>query len=357
MSELVQSNKSTDRIFVYDVIRFVAIAAVIMIHDSATFVIRFLPHDMRFLTGNIFDSLSHCAVPLFLMLSGVFMLDENRELPNKKLAYKIGKLIVLLIIWSTFYALIFHQKEFVYYLFYGHYHLWYLYVIIGLYLVTPVLRLFVKQENKKILYYLIILAVIFQFCPSFIDFCCHRTEYVSKFFDMFRIGIVSGYVAYYILGRLIVMDYDRIMKYKNVIYSLGLTAVITCIVGTEIYTTETVKAYNVFYAVGNIVLLLYSTAVFIFLTDIIKRCEHKISGFVKNAVTGISKLSFGIYLVHACILALLRVNVLKGIFSVTMNNTNVFLYIFIVYLLTFAISYLVVFIISKIKYLNQLVKI
>ena len=357
MSELVQNNKSEERIFVYDVIRFVAIAAVIMIHCSAAFVVYFHPHDIKFITGNIFDSVSRIGVPLFLMLSGVFMLDENKSLPYKKLAYKIGKLFVLLIFWSAVYAIIFHQKALIYYFFYGHVHLWYLYVIIGLYLVTPILRLFVKSENKNILYYFVILALIFQFLPDFISFCCHRTDYVSKFFDMFKVYSVCGYVAYYILGRLIVIDFDRIIKYKNLILCLGIMALIASFAGTEFYTTKAVQAYKVFYGNENILTLIYSVSSFVLLTNIIKNTEHKFSDSVKRAVTSVSKLSFGIYLIHIGLISCLQINILKNIFSITTKNTNAFLYIVITYLITFVLSYLIVFIMSKTRYIKQLVKI
>lgn len=357
MSELVQNNKSGERIFVYDALRFIAIAAVIMIHCSAAFVAYFYPHNIKFVTGNIFDSISRIGVPLFLMLSGVFMLDENRSLPYKKLAYKIGKLLLLLIFWAAVYAIIFHQKELIYYFFYGHVHLWYLYVIIGLYLVTPILRLFVKSENKAILYYFVVLALIFQFLPDFISFCCHRTNYVSKFFDMFKVYSVCGYVAYYILGRLIAIDFDRIIKYKNLILYLGIIAVIASFTGAELYTTKTAQTYRVFFEEKNILVFIYSISSFVLLTNIIKNNEHKFSGCLKQAITSVSKLSFGIYLVHMIILSCLQANILKDIFSITIKNTNAFLYIVITYLITFVLSYVVVFIMSKIKYINQLVKI
>lgn len=36
----------------------------------------------------------------------------------------------------------------------GHFHLWFIYIIIGLYLILPLLRLWVKDENKKYIEYL-----------------------------------------------------------------------------------------------------------------------------------------------------------------------------------------------------------
>lgn len=42
----------------------------------------------------------------------------------------------------------------------GHYHLWFVYLIIGLYLIVPLLRLWVNDTNKKYVEYFIILSII-----------------------------------------------------------------------------------------------------------------------------------------------------------------------------------------------------
>ena len=45
----------------------------------------------------------------------------------------------------------------------GHYHLWFVYLIIGLYLIVPLLRLWVNDTNKKYVEYFIILSIIFTY--------------------------------------------------------------------------------------------------------------------------------------------------------------------------------------------------
>ena len=66
-----------------DLLRVIAIAAVVMIHVSADYVI-YPCNTMDFTIGNIFDSISRLGVPLFLMVSGALILDENREFNCKK---------------------------------------------------------------------------------------------------------------------------------------------------------------------------------------------------------------------------------------------------------------------------------
>lgn len=73
----------TERKNYLDVLRVIAIAAVIMIHVSASFV-NFYNSSLDFALGNIFDSISRLAVPIFLMISGALMLNEEKEFNCKK---------------------------------------------------------------------------------------------------------------------------------------------------------------------------------------------------------------------------------------------------------------------------------
>lgn len=80
---------------------------------------------------------------------------------------------IFFIFWSVFYCII-HQvvtprcanepikiKRIINDLVVGNYHLWFMYLIVGLYLIVPLLRLWVKDENKKYVEYFIILSIVF----------------------------------------------------------------------------------------------------------------------------------------------------------------------------------------------------
>ena len=143
------NKKINARDFEFDCLRIIAILAVIMIHCSAPYVIDFPRDSFNFVIGNIFDSVARIGVPFFVIISGYFMLNENKELSILKIKSKILKLFMILGFWSLFYALVYHFKNFLNAFIYGHYHLWFLYMLIGLYLITPILRLFVKKEKPQ----------------------------------------------------------------------------------------------------------------------------------------------------------------------------------------------------------------
>ena len=52
------------------------------------------------------------------------------------------------------------------------YHLWYLYMLIGLYLLVPLYRIFTKNTTEKQFLYLLILFFIFGLCLPFAKKSC-----------------------------------------------------------------------------------------------------------------------------------------------------------------------------------------
>ena len=88
--------KLAQREIEFDILRILAILSVIMIHVSAPYVINYQPNSLQFTVGNILDSISRIGVPFFVLISGTFMLDENKELTINKIAYNINCLVCLL---------------------------------------------------------------------------------------------------------------------------------------------------------------------------------------------------------------------------------------------------------------------
>ena len=71
------------RILYLDVLRIFAALMVVMIHVSAQYVNNMSNNLTDFMIGNVFDSLSRVAVPIFAMISGAVMLDESKQYSTK----------------------------------------------------------------------------------------------------------------------------------------------------------------------------------------------------------------------------------------------------------------------------------
>ena len=101
---------SKKRILSYDVIRIVAIFAVVMVHVVSIYLRRAPVDSVEFITANVWGSLARIGVPMFVMLSGALLLNEERSYSYKTMGKQIGNMLFLLVFWSLFYAIV-HKKS------------------------------------------------------------------------------------------------------------------------------------------------------------------------------------------------------------------------------------------------------
>ncbi|MGW8289404.1 MAG: acyltransferase, partial [Candidatus Bathyarchaeia archaeon] len=146
-----------------DLIRTVAIVLVIVLHastETVTVADQMSPEGVTlWWTTNIYDSLARPAVPLFVMLSGALLLqpaklDEPLGVFFKK---RLNRIALPFLFWGIAY---FAWRAFVngetltansilQGVLTGPYnHFWFLYLLVGLYLLTPVLRVLVAHIRR-----------------------------------------------------------------------------------------------------------------------------------------------------------------------------------------------------------------
>ncbi len=207
------SATSSKRIPYLDVLRCIGCLAVIMIHVSSCYITSESTSDWLSI---IFDVISQFAVPLFVMISGALLLDERYSSPFQKIKGHCLNIIKFFLFWSTVYAIIFcnivpicqHHytswKTTLIFICQGWTHLWYCFMLFGLYLVTPLLRLWIKKENKKYIEYFLILAFVF---TSVLPEICSEFAYFSTYsyilenpLNNLGLDYLKGYVFYFILG-------------------------------------------------------------------------------------------------------------------------------------------------------------
>ncbi len=347
------------RVFYLDVLRAFACLLVVMIHVSSKFVVKDFG-SLNFWVGDILDSLSRIAVPLFVMISGSIFLDENYNFTKDKLFRHVKKMAVFFIFWSLFYSLYYylliplknhndiHIKKIILNAILGHYHLWFCYMIIGLYLIVPLLRLWIKKENIKEVKYFIILSLIFSmFLPSIIEFLSLLVpsfKNLNSVLGNLSIKYVGGYTAYFILGWYL-NNYE--IKHKKTTIVLGLLGIATSIFGTAFLS---IKFQEFNHTCNNLSAHIAFQAIMIFMlvknyfTDekVPKQSTEKLVGFV-------AKNSLGVYAVHVVILKYATTILTK------LDIHNALLYIPLAYIFTLTISLAISFIFSKIPILKKVV--
>lgn len=334
-----------------DIIRIVAVLAVVMIHASADFVTCYDIGSTEFMWGNILDSISRIGVPLFVMVSGSLMLDEEKSISIKRiLSHNIGNILFLLIFWSGFYSLWFsiafpqikgealNLRGALSAFINGHYHLWYLFMMIGLYLITPFLKEFVRKENKQLVAFFILIALATQFTVPVlreVAIVWDDADFIIQYIDNFQLGFFGGYTAYYLIGWYIV--HVGINK-KYMFYILGAFSLITTIIYVQLTQDESNGYSN-----QNIFILFYAVAVFILLNCI---PSMKVSERARRIITLFSKLTFGVYVIHPFYLKLLN--------PILVYNGRPFAYIFGVFLICSVLSFVSCLIGSKVPVIKKL---
>lgn len=350
--------KTIKRIFSYDIIRIIAALMVVMIHVTSHYVTNESLSSSEFFIANIFSAIARCAIPLFLMLSGALLLDEKKDFDIKKAISSSKTMFIILYIWSFIYTILFdviwplinnetiYLKEIINSFIFGHYHEWYLFMLIGLYLITPILKKIVNKENKELVKWFIVLSIIFRFVPVFLNFIINThlggNSLLSTYFEGFKLSFLNSYVTYYLLGWYLT-NIDLKKKNRLIIYILGIIGLLITIIGPILYS-DIDRSYSLFYSDGSIHILLYSIGLFVLIYYLFK---NKNSLKYEKTLFTLSKLTFGVYLIHLLVLEFPRKLI---------NINSIFLEIIIHFTITGLVSFLAVYIISKIPLIKKIVR-
>lgn len=349
--------KLTKRIYSFDFLRILAVCAVVMIHISADYIKAFDNSSAAFVWGNLFSCLSRFAVPVFLMISGALMLDEEKHLPPKRIMKATFSILMLIIAWSLIYTIGYNVirpiafneplsvSDILSTLFNGHYHMWYLYVLVGLYLITPLLRFFVKKENAGLignyLIFSVLICFVFSFLNEFITGHLGKEDILAGFLMNFDFKYMYEYLIYYVLGWYIAnVEFKKVTRI--IIYIGGIAGLLSTFVGTHFHYGN--ERGNYFVSNNSLNVFLYSLAIFVFVYYLFKNRNIVLSKFWLKT----SKLTFGVYIVHCIFLF-----VLKLICNVI---SSVLLQILTVFIGCIALSFVSVFIMSKLPLIKKLIR-
>ncbi|MBQ6069839.1 MAG: acyltransferase [Bacteroidales bacterium] len=282
----------TARNYTIDLLRIIACFAVVMAHVIGVPIMsqKALPGTFDYNLCLFLIGVRRWGVPIFLMITGFFMLDPAKESTLKKLYSKnILRILTALIFWSGVYALVLHKPF--YPLGSQETHFWYLGVIIGVYVAVPVLRLI--TANARLLRYFII-AWLCVMTYSFVG------RFVTLPFDMQDVIFVkfSGYcvLGYYIkyLSTRTASDCPNIVGIRRAIYWIGLLGLLVTAVGCVISQND--ECALLCYESPNMICC--SAAILLYGACHPLRLSERASALILNC----SECTFGIYLVHVLIL-------------------------------------------------------
>lgn len=250
-------------------------------------------------------------IPTFVMISGTLLLNDPRNESAmsfyKRRMYRIG---VPVVFWSALYLVIrvvvdkeemtvLRAAELVFRA-EPYYHLWYVWMIPALYLVTPPLRVFVKHSTSA--QRILLIAIIFLLAGAYSPI---NNLYLGNKRTIFTMFI--PYVAWYLTGYEIVRADPKKIPFKYLLIAVAICA-----------GYITLMAYPFIDRLGH------SKTIFDFLYDgfsppqvalgmgifwavyMIGQRAKPLKGVGKTAVEWMASTTLGIYMMHPLMLAFMR---------------------------------------------------
>ena len=288
-----------------DVARVCAMIGTIVIHIACInwYDVPIKPYP--FLVYNLYDCIFRYCVPVFLMISGYLFLNPEREITVRKLySRNIRRLLTAFFFWSFLYAVITSgfatqrtinaeiAKNFVHNLFYGHYHMWYLYVMLGMYLVTPALR--AVAANRKAMRYFLVISFLLSYVLPTLQII--PAVYLSaQFTNRIDIKMIAGYSFYYLMGYYIGSEeFDRKRAVKWYLAALaGFVITFASTAGMCLWEQYPDIRMHEYLTAG---VCLFSCGIFVFFKRRFENVDPQ-SRWMR-VVSYLSSISFGVYLAN-----------------------------------------------------------
>lgn len=339
MENIVKVESPKENKIVYlEYLRVFASFAVIMIHLSAQNWYSTNVNTREWMIFNAYDSIVSFAAPVFVMISGAVFLEKEKTIQTLFKKY-ILRIAVAFAFWSIIYAGFMGggKRELFINIFKGHYHMWFLPMIIGIYLLVPVLHKI--AEDEKMLKYFLFLSFLFAFLlPQLIQM---TTDFGNGIFldfmnivnynlNFMSVKMVLGYTGYFLTGYYL-NKYVLSRPIRIIIYCLGLIGAFTTIILDSFLAIKTQGPVGTYCGNHSVNILFECLAVFVWF-------KYHITGksVLRKPILKISKFCFGAYLLHPLLIEQLNIHFgintfsLPAIISVPILTLGIFLMSFLI---------------------------
>ncbi|MFT8470906.1 acyltransferase [Oenococcus sp.] len=318
-----------------DVLNILAIFMVLMLHTSQA-IFHTNAADPLFKQVRMFQALAIPAVFIFFMISGAMLIDYRSRMTTREFFKKRAlRVVVPLILWSVLWygydirftaypGPISHPDPSIsdFFLSFASTNIntlfWFFYVILTLYLVTPLLSALVSLKERG---YLFVLVCIYVVTNCFIFYPLEILK-ISINNNMVNFPLVTfSYLGYFIAGYLIHTDYFS-QKQENLIIGIGVIMFVIQVsfvslgIGTNLDMNNSTGPIVFFYSAG--------------LFTLVKRLMISVKVTVSAAkiLKTLASTSLGIYIIHPFFIKLF-----DKLLSITdLSLIHVYLFPFMVYL-------------------------
>ncbi|RIJ41607.1 acyltransferase [Pontibacter oryzae] len=333
--EPAPGNAVAEDVASYNLIRLFATLSVIVVHVATPTVGQYDPStELNWWVGNFYQSVFRSGIPLFLMLTGALLLPRAEGFVFIK--NRVIRVLLPFCFWVFVYLLAKNYirdlslEDYFIALYEGNsYHFWYVYLILSIYFLMPLLRLvlqWLKPTLVQVLAFTCIISLSLKLLPD----------------DNTNIRYLLNYAIYlaYIVFGYYAAKFEDVQWLNNC--QIGMLLIFLGF-GITFFGSYYVSASS-----GHHSDLLYqSSMVHIFLKGlgvwiILKRMVKYIPDRWLKHLKAMSKLSFGVFLIHPLVIDHILIvrlgishNLLHPAFGIFLTSTMCFVFSFvIIYLLS-----------------------
>lgn len=316
-----------------DIIRIWACVMIVLMHS---------PMPGLDTSGLVLCGISYLTAPgigLFFMVSGALLLRGNSGniFETKSFLQKrFSKILIPVVFWSIVgwgldvYGIRNDEMGI----------LWFMYCLSGMYLLTPILSRWLSMADKKeIEFYLLVWMVTL--CVPFVKTFVSMNESDTSWLYYFH-----GYVGYYVMGYYLQHFVGRgtpMPVWKKILLGIVFLSISVILPLTLLILQVEVDFYSVFWYL-SITVALQCIVWWLIIKKIVRNVKE-----LPRFVVELSKLSFGIYLIHILVMR----NILWE--TTWMKEMNGSLQILVCASSTFVISVIVSWGISRVKYIKAVI--
>lgn len=298
------------RIVWLDVLRVLSAFAIVFLHTSSVYLDGLVSYGtFNWFGADLYLAASRYAVPVFVMISGVFFLNPGKDITIKNIYGKyVWRMLTVLLGWALIRTVVagaaldgvpdgawassFFTSVKIY---------WFLPMIIGLYLFTPVLRAMTALHGRKLLIYFMVLSVVLAMCVPVAEgielYYFPKAVPVTDFTNLIKLPclifgahFVFGYYAY---------TYDVSRRAKTALYASAVAAWLLMAAGSYVFFKEPASKMFFFSMHGaslSPLTFLTGAAVFVFCKDRLGRIDF--SAAVASFIRRLAYYSLGVYMLH-----------------------------------------------------------
>lgn len=313
-----------------DLLRITACFMMVLAHCCDPFVAQFDANRTEFLSGAFIGSLMRACVPLFVMMTGVLLLPVTTD-AGPFYRKRIGRILLALVFWSLALPVLYYLYlnnvttaspsitagdftgsatlhklwTFLLNFTYDTTPLWYLYMLVGLYFILPILSAWLEKVSKRDLHILLSIWGFTLLLP-YMKLLAAALGYTGNYGNMGLFGVcdwnefgtfhyVSGFAGYLLLAYYLV-KYPPLWSLRRTLaiclpaFAAGYAITALGFVLTQKYYPSSYANLEIVWYFSGINVALMTASLFI----LIQRCRIRPQVWLSR----LAGATFGIYLCH-----------------------------------------------------------